>query len=324
VYIPLPNGLHFEWTLKALAKGKHVLLEKPTTSNSEEVEMLFRSPLLSGPKPLVLLEASHYRFHPAWPVFLSLLDQPNITHAKAWIAAPSMMFDKNDIRFQYDLAGGAVMDMAHYPMSAIREVFGAEPLECERCDLKVMDPPNELCDYEFDTAFRFPNGGIGEAEGSLLAPLKDVVSQPPYITVTHREVPVPDDSLPAGQEKTRTRKVIFSNFTIPSPWHRILVEDEFVVRKTDSGTVVKKWKTKEIKKAYTYREAGIDRPSEKYWLTYRYQLEEFVNHIRGREGSGLWISPEDSILQMNMVDMAYNKSGLPLRKTSQYRPETSA
>jgi predicted dehydrogenase len=57
----LPNGLHYEWTLKALAAGKHVLLEKPSTDTAEDTQRLFD---FAERKGLVLLEAFHYRFVP--------------------------------------------------------------------------------------------------------------------------------------------------------------------------------------------------------------------------------------------------------------------
>lgn len=58
IYNPLPNGLHFEWTMKALKGGKHVLLEKPATDTADEASQIFA---LAKEKNLVVLEAFHYR-----------------------------------------------------------------------------------------------------------------------------------------------------------------------------------------------------------------------------------------------------------------------
>eukprot|EP01117_Protostelium_nocturnum_P011101 TRINITY_DN402_c0_g1_i2.p1 TRINITY_DN402_c0_g1~~TRINITY_DN402_c0_g1_i2.p1 ORF type:complete len:200 (-),score=60.96 TRINITY_DN402_c0_g1_i2:604-1203(-) len=62
IYNPLPNGLHFEWTKRALEAGKHVLLEKPSCSNADQTRELVK---LAKEKNLVLLEACHYKHHPA-------------------------------------------------------------------------------------------------------------------------------------------------------------------------------------------------------------------------------------------------------------------
>src|SRR6266550_158133 len=61
VYIPLPNGLHGGWTLRALAAGKHVLCEKPFTANAEEARAVAAAAAGSG---RVVMEAFHYRYHP--------------------------------------------------------------------------------------------------------------------------------------------------------------------------------------------------------------------------------------------------------------------
>lgn len=131
VYIPLPNGLHFEWALKCLAAGKHVLLEKPSVSNAEEANILFTSPGPGLTGKEICLEATHYRFQPGWKMFLDLIDKPEVEWARARMAAPAAAFSADDIRFQYDLAGGALQDMGAYTLTAVMEVFGVEAEECE-------------------------------------------------------------------------------------------------------------------------------------------------------------------------------------------------
>src|SRR5512143_29432 len=61
IYNPLPNGLHAEWTIRALRAGKHVLCEKPISSNAGEAEEMSKVAQETG---LVLSEAFAYRYHP--------------------------------------------------------------------------------------------------------------------------------------------------------------------------------------------------------------------------------------------------------------------
>lgn len=321
VYVPLPAGLHYEWVLKALAKGKHVLLEKPAVVNAIEAEALFRSPILQKPNAPVLLEAIHYRFQPTWQYFLSLVDRPKLKHVTSVAKLPSYMIPQNGIRFDYDLGGGNMLDLGTYVMYSLRQVMGTEPEECTKCTVRLPPPPYELCDEAAEASFRFPGGVVGEATMDLRA---SKFTMPTFkITVVHNEIPVEDQKLPPGQKKFQVRKLTLNNFLVAAVFHNIDIVDDFIVRKTDSGDVVKRWTKKQSKKVFTFEDAGINQPSESSWTSYRHQLEQFVNHVRNREGSGLWVSCEDSLAQAKMIDMAYNKSGLPLRPTSKFQLENT-
>ena len=61
VYVPLPNALHAKWAIRALEAGKHVLCEKPLTSNADEAVQVAATAERTG---RVLMEAFHYRYHP--------------------------------------------------------------------------------------------------------------------------------------------------------------------------------------------------------------------------------------------------------------------
>lgn len=212
------------------------------------------------------------------------------------------------------------MDLGTYTMMTLREAFKAEPTECLEADLTRMREPYEKCDGMFAAKLRFPNGGVGELVGGLRG--SNFALSFPTVTVTHQAVVVTDhgEKIEEGCEVKRTRTVTYVNFLVSPHYHRIDVQDEFVCSKKGSAEVVRKWTKMETKKAYTWKEMGRDLPGEPYQSTYGYMLEQFVNKIKGRQGSGVFVSHEDSIAQMKALDMVYLKSGLGLRPTSPYRP----
>lgn len=179
-------------------------------------------------------------------------------------------------------------------------------------------PRRRKCDYEFKATFRFPNGGIGEASSSLQG---GTIFRTDYATVHTREVVIPDATLPASQEKVRSRELTLWGMMHGVFWHRIDVRDVFVIRDKQDQKTVRKWQENTSHKAYTFREAGgkfADLPGEAYWMSFRHQLEQLVNQVKGRKTQH-WISGEDSIAQMKMIDIAYEKCGLGPRPTSTYK-----
>jgi hypothetical protein len=47
-------------------------------------------------------------------------------------------------------------------------------------------------------------------------------------------------------------------------------------------------------------------------------LEEFINKIKGRQGSAVWIDGEESIAQMETIDRTYEKAGLEPRPSGDF------
>lgn len=70
MYIPLPNGLHAEWAIKAMRAGKHVLVEKVLASNAEQARKIEQTAAQTNK---VALEAFHWQFHPATHALKSII-----------------------------------------------------------------------------------------------------------------------------------------------------------------------------------------------------------------------------------------------------------
>jgi D-xylose 1-dehydrogenase (NADP+, D-xylono-1,5-lactone-forming) len=125
VYVPLPNSMHVEWSIRALEAGKHVLCEKPMSRHPEDVERAFDVAEREG---LVLMEAFMWRHHPQLERARELIAEGTIGALKVIRAAFSFSGrTTGDIRLQRALEGGGLMDVGCYCISGCRAVAGAEP-----------------------------------------------------------------------------------------------------------------------------------------------------------------------------------------------------
>jgi predicted dehydrogenase len=124
IYNPLPNSLHCEWTIAALRAGKHVLCEKPLSSNAMEAEAMTAAADESGK---ILGEAFHYRYHPLADRVRAIISDGTLgrlVHVEGHFSVP---IPETNIRFDWSLAGGATMDLGCYPLHMIRYFSGLTP-----------------------------------------------------------------------------------------------------------------------------------------------------------------------------------------------------
>ncbi len=161
IYNPLPNSLHAEWTLKAIAAGKHVLCEKPFTSNAAEAETVAAA---AGGSGLVVMEAFHYRYHPLAQRMQDIVaggELGALQHIETWMCIPLPM--SKDIRYQHDLAGGATMDVGAYTVHQLRLLGGDAP-EVTSATARLKSPN---IDRWMQADVRWPEGHTGRMTCAL-------------------------------------------------------------------------------------------------------------------------------------------------------------
>jgi D-xylose 1-dehydrogenase (NADP+, D-xylono-1,5-lactone-forming) len=163
VYIPLPNGMHHEWTLKAIEAGKHVLVEKPYSRRAAEAEEAWDAAERAG---VVLMEAFMWRHHPQAALARSLVEDGSIgrlRHIRTSFSFP--LRDHGNIRMAPDLDGGALMDVGCYCISGAR-LLGGEPEQVY--GEQVVGPTG--VDVDFYGTLRFPNDLVGQFDASFTLP----------------------------------------------------------------------------------------------------------------------------------------------------------
>ncbi len=124
VYIPLPNTMHSEWSIKAMEAGKHVLCEKPFSRHIEDVERAFAAADATG---MHLSEAFMYRHHPQTARLAEIVASGAIGELRVIRSVFSYsLYDADNIRLRTDVEGGALVDVGCYCISGAR-LLGGEP-----------------------------------------------------------------------------------------------------------------------------------------------------------------------------------------------------
>ncbi|MEU2122587.1 Gfo/Idh/MocA family protein [Nocardia niwae] len=161
IYNPLPNGLHGRWTKEAVEAGKHVLCEKPFTANAAEAREVAA---LAATSDRVVMEAFHYRYHPMTRRAEEIItsgELGELVRVEAAMCFPLPRF--SDIRYDYALAGGALMDAGCYAVHMAR-VFGGEEPEVVAATAKLRGPH---IDRAMSAELRFPSGHTGRVRCSM-------------------------------------------------------------------------------------------------------------------------------------------------------------
>jgi predicted dehydrogenase len=166
VYVPLPNHLHAEWTIRAARAGKHVLCEKPLALTVGEVDAMAAAAREAG---VVLAEAFMYRHHPQTLKAKELVDSGAIGAVRFVRGTFSFPLTRaNDVRLRPEWGGGCLWDVGCYPLSFARFLLGAEPLEV--VGSQVLGPTG--IDETFAGQLVFPGGVLAQLDAGFRSPVR--------------------------------------------------------------------------------------------------------------------------------------------------------
>jgi predicted dehydrogenase len=162
VYNPLPNGMHAEWSIRALKAGKPVLCEKPMASNAAEAR---RMKDVADETGLALVEAFHYRYHPIAAQLKQIALSGEIGDLVGADIRWTFDTPRSNIRFDYDLAGGSLMDIGCYQIHFLRFLTGQEPtVTAARAELT-----SDQVDGAMVADLHFPCGLDARVESSMIS-----------------------------------------------------------------------------------------------------------------------------------------------------------
>lgn len=225
VYVPLPIGIHKEWTIKAAKKNKHIFCEKSLAENFDAVKEMVN---FCQSKGLVLYEDFMCDFHPQHAKALSLIESGNI--GKPFIFDGHFGFpplDRNSFRYDKKLGGSSLSETGAYIVFMARKIFNKEPLSVT-CNL-FYDKEKEV-DIKGSAILEFPDEMIAHIAFSF-----DAVYQNNYsvwgskgLIRASRAYSIPPEMKPILELITNENsQELVANIDVPATNHFELIVNDF-------------------------------------------------------------------------------------------------
>ncbi len=165
VYIPLPNHIHCEWSIKALNAKKHVLCEKPLALSETQAEAMFRAAEENG---VFLMEAFAYLHSPFLDAVKAELDSGAIGEIRYMESSfITSRRPDTDIRLHRETGGGAWYDLGCYPLSMALWMLGREP---DQVDAAAQFSPEGI-DLFTAALLLYEDGPVAKLDCGMLVPV---------------------------------------------------------------------------------------------------------------------------------------------------------
>ena len=126
VYLATPNFDHIELAVKTLDAGVHLLLEKPMAVSVAECERMIKAAEGSGAK---LMIAYRLHFEPGTLKAIERVRAGEIGKLRFFNSSFSQQVSGQNHRAKHGFWAGPIPDMGPYPLNAVRNLFGSEPVE---------------------------------------------------------------------------------------------------------------------------------------------------------------------------------------------------
>lgn len=126
IYITSPHNTHFPFMEKALEQGKHLLVEKSITLNSQELDEMIS---LAQSKGLILAEAMTIWHMPLYKELWRIVQSGELGRVQM-ITVNFGSFKEYNMEnrfFNRNLAGGAMLDIGVYALSIVRSFMSEAP-----------------------------------------------------------------------------------------------------------------------------------------------------------------------------------------------------